>query len=409
MNKTLLALIVVFITATSIYSQPPTKNSWNNKNRKKPTKKIKEFIPKKGKGYVIVSAFLDKNKKLYSSSSLLYRKINTKDRVGSIQENSPKPSFGNGEKKDKLFMGSENLSINVLELNPGIYEFYKWRLYAHPYEYLSRNPSSYKFEVKQNELIYVGNINFHLTGLYKYFGYKFASGGFAEIKDEFKRDTTFFRTKFTHFEEMKIVKNNIKRNEFQYQSKKENIGYNYKFESDSVGILSGTIIQDFEAGFSTFMYFNGELETDVIVNSSYKEEYLKKFKKKNDTIPEFKKTYFFIELPMGEYTIDEFRIIDEFDSKYLGGNSVIELFKSHETNIKFTIKPKVINYLGEIKTEVVEEDKNITDIELKFFDKFEEMDSLLNDNSISKFNITNNENDFENTEKVIFHKIERKN
>jgi hypothetical protein len=74
MNKTLLALIVVFITATSIYSQPPTKNSWNNKNRKKPTKKIKEFIPKKGKGYVIVSAFLDKNKKLYSSSSLLYRK-----------------------------------------------------------------------------------------------------------------------------------------------------------------------------------------------------------------------------------------------------------------------------------------------------------------------------------------------
>lgn len=112
---------------------------------------------------------------------------------------------------------------------------------------------------------------------------------------------------------------------------------------------------------------------------------------------------------MGEYTIDEFRIIDEFDSKYLGGNSVIELFKSNETNIKFTIKPKVINYLGEIKTEVVEEDKNITDIELKFFDKFEEMDSLLNDNSISKFNITNNENDFEKTEKVIFHKIERKN
>ena len=155
---------------------------------------------------------------------------------------------------------------------------------------------------------------------------------------------------------MKIIKNDIKRNEFQYQSKKENIGYNYKFESDSIGILAGTIIQDFEAGFSTFMYFNG-LESDVISCSGFNDDQLNYIKENNDTIPEANKKYFFIELPVGEYTIDEFRVADKFDINLFDKGHGVNLYKSNLTDIKFTIKPKAINYLGEIKTEAIEIDK----------------------------------------------------
>jgi hypothetical protein len=408
MNKTLLALIVVFITATSLYSQPPKKNSWN-KNRKKPTKKIKEFIPKEGKGYMLVSAY-HKKEKIHASSYLRYKKILNKNKGrGEIIEEGVELMYRNS--KINRHNIDKETSLYVLELDTGLYEFYSWKLKSSDIIHYLTLPTSYKFEIKANTINYVGNIHFHLTDIRKYRGKKgkkFAKGGFAEILDKYERDTSFFRLKFNHFEEMKIIKNDIKRNEFQYQSKKESIGYNYKFESDSIGILAGTIIQDFEAGFSTFMYFNG-LESDVISCSGFNDDQLNYIKENNDTIPEFNKKYFFIELPLGEYTIDEFRVADKFDINLFDKGHGVNLYKPNLTDIKFTIKPKVINYLGEIKTEAIEIDKKITDINLTFIDKFEEMDSLLNENSISKTNIIKNEREFENTEKVIFHKIEWKN
>lgn len=397
--KTLLPILILLL-GVKVHSQPPKKTSRFKTH--KPFIKHKKFSPQEGKGYVFATSY--QTKEIKGTSSLTLKKVNdTKFFYDEYKFLANPNLFIKTNSKNMRHIDDET-NIKLIELEPGEYEFYKWGVNSSNSTYYSKIPSFYKFEVFPNKITYVGNFHFYME---KYIPFNigktyYANGGFVEIKDEFKRDTSYLKSYFKNFLDMEIVKNDIDRFEFQYQSKKENIRSDYRFSSDTVGVLVGTVTQDFEASIATILYFTGKSESDAICSYGFDKKQLAKIKLKNDSLPEKKVKYFFIELPVGDYNIDEFKVIDFFKPDSF--DSKIDVYSSTGTNIKFTIKPKQLSYLCDFEI-ISKEDENsgkVKNISLKFNDKYNELDKLLNENSISKFVLNKENSNLSEAKKVIF-------
>ncbi len=140
------------------------------------------------KGYILLSVTQSNRK---ANSTFYMTKLDNGKRlyVDALSQGF----FGFGESDFKLKQGR----LFLMEVDAGDYAFQTWHVNTgnasiHPRE----EPDPIKFEVKPQEIVYVGEIFFHLRLGENMFGVEMVFGAYPEIINSSERDYELFKSRF---------------------------------------------------------------------------------------------------------------------------------------------------------------------------------------------------------------------